>query len=922
MRTLVLIHLFFLVLPVKGQRQSARFACGKVLGVDGKPVAGAWVLNQHTREGVLTDSAGNFSLPATGQTIRILISCSGYFPEEVTVNPSRQTQVTLRASVHWLEELVVLASRTEETRLAAPFTVEKLNPSQLRAHPGLDPFDQVSYLKGVSLLTSGINSKSVNSRGFDSGNNPRFLQLVDGVDNQPPGLNFAVGNLFGPPELDLKSIEVLPGASSALYGPAAFNGVMLLSTKSPFESPGLSIQVKTGVNHLNQTATKPKGLIELSVRYAKVLSEKWAYKITLSHFSATDWHARNFTDIDNQTPPQQRGELNPSRNALNIYGDEVSRSVDGVGRVSRTGYKEDELLDDRARNIKAAGSVYYRLPHSQLSYHYDIGRVTGAQTGTNRISINNYILQHHRLQWESTRFFGRVYLASEDAGDTYNTFKLASSINQTWVSSLDGKPVIAEQANTIWFERYQQAFLGKIGSVPAANHAAARTFADQGRYLPGSPEFEAEKKKVAATTGGQGAGIFSKSRFYHSDGQYDLTTDQHRVHVQLGASVRVYRFATNGTLFDDAWRKLHLWESGLYVQARTALAGNRIRITGSVRADKNQNFSARVTPRVAANYQVFGSNYLRASFQTGYRNPAPAEQYIKNANGPVTILGGVKRNSQQTGVYENSFSAASVDLFLARVNELIRNGTAASQAAMQALSALSKSDVPYLKPERVSIFEIGYRGMPAKNISIDFNYFLSRYSDFILNTRVVKTPADVLNPDRGINPSAAQDLVNGSGRTYVLFTNSTGVVWSQGAGLGLRYAASSGFQAEANATWTALNLRDAAPSAFPAFNTPKWRTSADLTAPFFHQLISVRAGWKWQSTFDWVGSLASNLPGRIRAMSLVDFQLSCKLKKYQSTVRLGAENVFNNQVYQIYGGPMIGAVWFAAVRYDLAEIKL
>jgi outer membrane receptor protein involved in Fe transport len=69
------------------------------------------------------------------------------------------------------------------------------------------------------------------------------------MDNQAPGLNFAVGSIVGLSELDVESMELLQGASSALYGPGGMNGTLLINSKDPFKYQGLSFQMKNGVMH-------------------------------------------------------------------------------------------------------------------------------------------------------------------------------------------------------------------------------------------------------------------------------------------------------------------------------------------------------------------------------------------------------------------------------------------------------------------------------------------------------------------------------------------------------------------------------------------------------------------------------------------------------------------------------------------------
>jgi outer membrane receptor protein involved in Fe transport len=60
------------------------------------------------------------------------------------------------------------------------------------------------------------------------------------MDNASPLLNFCIGNLIGVSEIDVQSVELLPGASSALYGANAFNGILFMTSQSPFTSQGIT----------------------------------------------------------------------------------------------------------------------------------------------------------------------------------------------------------------------------------------------------------------------------------------------------------------------------------------------------------------------------------------------------------------------------------------------------------------------------------------------------------------------------------------------------------------------------------------------------------------------------------------------------------------------------------------------------------
>ena len=342
----------------------------------------------------------------------------------------------------------------------------------------------------MEAVTSSLTYKQVNTRGFNSTGNSRFLQLVDGVDNQTPGLNFAVGNLFGASDIDMESVEVIPGAASALYGPVAFNGVLMMHTKNPFQYQGLTVQVKSGVNHVGESGVNPKGLGDFAIRYAKAFNNRFAFKVNASYLAGTDWYATNYTDVSAQTPPDKRGPNNPGRDALNIYGDEVSQTLPGIGLVSRTGYEEKDLMNYNVYSLKLNGALHYRIGNNlEAIYQYNFGQGTASYTGSSRFDLNNFELQTHRLEFKGSNFFIRSYAVVENSHDSYNTRSLAQFINRDWVQDLNGNVVTSDKADAMWFTRYTDAYNGSIAGVTPASNSAARTFADQGRFLPNTVAF-------------------------------------------------------------------------------------------------------------------------------------------------------------------------------------------------------------------------------------------------------------------------------------------------------------------------------------------------------------------------------------------------------------------------------------------------
>jgi iron complex outermembrane recepter protein len=882
-------------------------------------IPGANIIVKGKLTGAVTNASGDFELRTSVKPpFTIVISFVGYEKQALEItDTSAPILISLSPSIEIMDEMVFSASRMEENILQSPVTIEKMSLTDIRETPSANFYDALQNFKGLEMVTSGLTFKSINARGFNNTGNDRFLQLVDGVDNQAPGLGFSIGNMFGSSDMDLESVELIPGSASALYGPVAFNGVLMMRTKNPFDYQGLTTQVKVGVNHIDEQYADPHGLYDFQLRYAKAFNNRFAFKINASYFTGLDWYATNYTDVDNGTPVEQRGDDNPARNALNIYGDDAARELPGIGRVSRTGYEERDLTDYDVYSLKLNGALHYRITENmEAIYQYNFGQGTANYTGSNRFSINDFTFQQNRLELRGTNYFVRGYSSQENSHDSYNAKGLGQLINNTWVQDLNGNVVPENQADNMWYTRYGAAFNGTINGVSAGSHDAARTFADQGRFLPGSAAFDAEKSRLIATQGLSGAGILSQSKLYHVEGQYSFSDKIKVFELLVGGNFRRYKMSTKGTLFDDEDGPITINEGGAFVQAAKKLFNDNLKLTASARYDKNQNFEGRITPRASAVLSVAKNHNFRTSFQTGFRNPTPGDQYIKLNAGPITILGGAPDNIAGTGAYENSFTTTSLGPFFGAFGAAMQSGATPQEAIMASKDQLVKSNVPLLKPERVKTFEIGYKGLFQNKFIVDVNYYFSSYNDFILNQVVMQPQHPVLGPDGTINPEAAADLLNGNSHLFQLYSNASDRVTTQGATLGLTYLLPKHYSIGANATWADFNLRDADPNDIPAFNTPTYRTTVTFSNSKITDNIGFNVAWRWQDAYDWVGTFNQLRPGRIDAYSIVDAQVSYKALPIKSIVKVGASNLFNKQIYDAYGSPSIGAIYYVSIVFD------
>ncbi|MBK8567118.1 MAG: TonB-dependent receptor [Saprospiraceae bacterium] len=771
-------------------------------------------------------------------------------------------------------------------------------------------------LKSLDLVTSSLTYKQVNSRGFNDTGNTRFLQLVDGVDNQSAGLGFAVGGLFGPGDLDVQSVELIPGAASALYGPVAFNGMLSMMTKSPFEHQGLSVQTKLGVNHIGDDGGA-KPLYDLGFRFAKVFGERFAIKLTGNYLDGTDWYANDYTDIDTGTPAAQRGDNNPARNALNVYGDEVTSTIEGVGRISRTGYVEEDVAKYDVYSRKMSAAVHYKLTDGLTAiYQFNYGQGRTMYTGSGRYALNGFKLIQNRLELRGKNFFIRGYSTQERSTESYNSRSLAQHLNRTWVRGLDGNVVTASQADSTWFARYAAAFTGAVQGVEGQDYSAARSFADEGRLEPGTDDFEEQKDRLINTTGLQGSGVESNSSLYHVDAQYDLSPQLKVLDVLVGGNYRYYRMDSGGTLFDDAKNPIKVGEYGVFVQASKQLFQDKLKLTVSGRYDKNESFDGNFTPRASAVFSPTSNHSFRASYQTGFRNPTVPDQYIKLNVGPIIILGGAPANTKGTNAYENSVYASSLGPFFGNFEQLLQTGTPFPDAVVQSKDNLVKSDVPRIRPEETTCYEIGYKGIFGKKLLLDVNYHYSTYTNFLVNTVVMRTDSPVTLPDGSINPDAAFDIVNGNTQLFQLYTNASDEAAAQGATLGLTYSLPKNYRAHFNTTWADFELKDANPDNIPDFNTPAWKTNLTLSNDRLTDRWGFSLAWHWQQAFDWYGTFTQLEPGQVKAYNLIDAQLSYRIPNIKTTVKIGASNLTNQKIVQAYGSPAVRGLYFVSLTFD------
>ena len=470
-----------------------------------EPLSGISLAIKGKVAGTITDTKGAFLLSTrTARPFTLVVTGVGYQSQEFTITDEKTT-LTIRLSEQVLlgQEVVVSASRVEESVLRSPVTVETMDLRSIQQTPASSFYEGLQNVKGIDVTTQGLLFKSINMRGFGATGNPRTVQLIDGMDNSAPGLNFPVDNIVGIPEQDVESVEILPGAASALYGPNAIQGLILMRSKSPFLYQGLSANVKTGVMSASNRTTPTTGFYDASIRYAKAFNNKVAFKLNLSYLQAKDWQATNYSNLNALNGAA--GSADPNRGAgtasnydgVNVYGDEAQANMTAVGQalvqagklpasalalipnvnVSRTGYPEYSLVDYNTKSLKLNGALHYRLSDkveaiAQVNY----GSGTTVYTAGSRYSLRDFSITQAKLELKGDNFTLKAYTTQERSGKSYTAGLASIAMNESW------KP------SATWFGQYVGAYVQarSAGQADEAAALTARGVADQGRPVPGT----------------------------------------------------------------------------------------------------------------------------------------------------------------------------------------------------------------------------------------------------------------------------------------------------------------------------------------------------------------------------------------------------------------------------------------------------
>ncbi|NEQ49642.1 MAG: TonB-dependent receptor, partial [Leptolyngbya sp. SIO3F4] len=335
------------------------------------------------------------------------------------------------------------------------------------------------------------------------------------------------------------------------------------------------------------------------------------------------------------------------------------------------------------------------------------------------------------------------------------------------------------------------------------------------------------------------------------------------------------------------YRTITNFEYGLYVGVSRKLWNDQLIASATLRMDKNENFDHIFSPAISLVYTPNENHTFRATFTSAVRNPTLADQFFYYDVGRAILLGNL----------DGYDSLITVESFQDLFAEFTTN-----------LDTLQYFNVDPIQPEQVRTIEFGYRGIISNKAYIDASYYHSWYENFI--GFQIGIDATFSNFNNSLLDAQA----------YRLAANAEETVTTQGFSIGGNYYLSKHYTLQGNYSWNKLITGDDDPI-IPAFNTPEHKynigiTGSDIRLPYIQDLGMFGFGinYKWIQGFTFEGS--PQFTGAIDSYGLVDAQMNYFVPSIHTTFKVGASNLLDNRVFQVYGGPRVGRLAYVSVLFD------
>ena len=938
---------------------------GTIRNATKDPIPAASVIIKGSSSGTFTDDNGNFSISTSAKLpITLVISHSEFEGKEMEISSaSSGVEIELATKVTIGQEVVVAAARSQQRIIDAPVTVERLSSSALRNAAVPNYYEALANLKGVDMHTASLTFRTVTTRGFVSSGNSRFNQLIDGMDNQAPGLNFSVGNIVGLTELDVDNMELLSGASSALYGSGGMNGTLLITSKNPFKYQGLSFNVKQGIMHVDGKQRPAAPYYDWVMRWAKAWKNKLAFKFTWQLVKAEDWQANDYsnvarTSVVSKIIPGNRS-TDPNYDGVNVYGDETSANLFLVANAVRQSFiagintASGGLIPNIVTNLNAQipngapqtvrDAVYAGYPAALrptlaqfdplywgLRNNWIPQTVSVSRTGYNERDLVDY----GTLNFKFTA--GLHYKLTPGIEASWNTYwgtgtTVYTGADRYSLRNFKMAQHKLEVRHKNWFvrgyttqenagEAYQATALGRLmqeAFSPSAtswyptylfNYVGYKNALLNSGTVPSEANAHAAARAAADINRPlPGSGAFEASKLKirttaigRGGARFLDRSDLWAAEGQVNIS-DAFDFSDKLEVIGGLQWKQWVMNSQGTIFADT-LGAITINETGGYVQLKKRMFDDLLTLTGAIRYDV------QTNFDGRWTPRVTAVVRIAKDNNIRASFQTAYRFPANQNQYID-LNTGSV-ILIGALPEFItyyglNTGTYTAESVTAARAAfnpglLKPSTFTELKPESVSSGEIGYKGIIAKKLFVDVYAYYSRYQDFFASVAVVKAAT----PTNALNPLTST--------SFSYNQNSTEIVKAQGWGVSIEYQLRRGYILGGNLF--SDKLKDLPPGLISYFNAPDLRANVSLRNDNVWKGIGFNVITKWQNFNNYEGTFVA---GQLPAFTWVDAQISYRKPKSKSVFRIGGTNILNHYARTGFGSPYVGGLYYASYGYNI-----
>ncbi len=905
--------------------------------------------------GAFTDDKGYFKFTTNQKPpFTLVFSSVGFGTKEVPYSGGGDVNVNIDATYALGDEVVVAASRVPERILESPVSIERVNAAAIRNSPAASYYDVLANLKGVDVTTASLTFKSISTRGFNSSGNIRLNQIVDGMDNQAPGLNFSVGGVIGLTELDVDNMELLSGASSALYGSGGMNGTLLINSKNPFKYQGLSFQIKEGVNHVDNYQRSANLYTDWSLRWAKKVSEKFAFKVGAQFMQAKDWLANNKGNYQRsattgnpfgQAIPGDRNS-DPNYDGVNVYGDETSTTLTGVANGVFSGLTS-ALGAPTFNALYGASNLYLTAnPTASLAqYNTYLSGIGGAALVAGGYSpffygnIRNYYtgVSASRTGYNEKDVVDPNTLNVKLSGGLY--YKLTNTIEASLVANWGmGNTVYTgsdryslknlkmgqyklEVKAKDWFIR---GWMTKENSGDSYNVTIATRLFNEA-WMPSTTWFpiytNAYTQAIAAGLSPASANVAARAQADATrPSGYVLNNDlyQRIIGTPIGKQVSGLSTGINGAQFLDR-TSLYVLEGQYNLTDVLGLAKSKTEFIvggswkrywldsqGTLFADKSSLNPGKIKINEAGAYAQLTQRLLNDHLKLGVSGRYDKQtnfdaKFTPRATAVVTVAKDQNFRFSYQQAYrfpttQNQWINLNVSAgtyLIGGLQPLIDYYNLNTNAVYNAAS--QKLTFNALKPEKSSSYEVGYKGLFMKHLLVDAYAYWAKYDDFI---------------------TSLNGLQVASGRSFSVAQNATGTVKTKGWGLSIDYLLPANFVVGGNVYQDKISEQPTDPNFVSYFNTPKTRYNLSLgnTGFLYQKRVGFNVIFKWQDAFYYQGSFAV---GNVPSFGTLDAQVSYKITEINSAVKVGASNLLNKYYINGFGNAQVGGLYYVSFGYNI-----